>query len=344
MPHLQPEQDALPSGSAPLVSVVIPSYNVEPYIAEAVNSAANQSYRNIEVIVVNDGSTDATGSVVRDLIRRRQDERIRVVDQANAGLSAARNTGIEHASGELIAFLDGDDAWSPRKVERHVAVLQSDQSIGLTGSFSSYMTESGTRTGRVLRGSKLAPTLHDMLRRNHFGNGSTIVVRRQCFERAGTFNTLLKSCEDYEMWCRILWATSYRAVCIPDALTFYRMRGTSLSFNPERFTENADIAMQLLRQAMPSVPRRVFRRGHAEHYRIAAWKALLGGSDAQARDMLKKALTLWPWLAFSDVRPALILAISLVPQWLRQNASTLTERGAARSPDRAQAAPHRRLR
>jgi glycosyltransferase involved in cell wall biosynthesis len=295
------------------VSVVIPSYNVDPYISDAVLSAVSQTYRNLEIIIVNDGSTDGTGEVIDRLIDQTSDKRIRVVKQNNQGLSAARNTGIANASGELIAFLDGDDAWSPHKIEHHVRVLASAESIGLTASYSSYMTEKGRRTGAILAG-KVHPTLHDMLRRNHFGNGSTIVARRQCFEQAGNFNTRLKSCEDYEMWCRILWATEYRAVCIPYPLTFYRLRDSGLSFSAERFTESAELAVSILREYMPFVPGRVFRRARAEHYQIAAWKAVVSGRDQFARSILKRALALCPWLALTDPRPAVVMAAAAVPR------------------------------
>lgn len=308
-------RDAVPA--SPLVSVVVPAYNVEPYIETALNSALDQTYRRLEVIVVNDGSTDGTQAVIDRVVRQRQDPRLRVIQRANGGLSAARNTGIAAAQGELIGFLDSDDAWRSDKLERHVRLFAADPGLGLTFSQSDYMTEAGHLTGTRLRTTRHQPSLHDMLRRNHCGNGSTVVIRRDCFELAGTFREDLKSCEDYEMWCRVLWATGYRAECIALPLTIYRLRDSSLSFNFASFTDNADRAMASLRELMRNVPARRFRAGHAEHYRIAAWKATTTGRNREGAALLGKALRLWPWLLLTDPAATATALALLLPFRMR---------------------------
>lgn len=310
----------------PLVSVIIPCYNVRSFIEDAVDSALDQDYRQLEVIVVDDGSTDDSAEVLKRLQRRRNDHRLRFVFQKNRGLSGARNTGLRHANGDLIAFLDGDDLWTRDKIARHVGLMVSDERIGLSFSDSAYINENGSPTGWVLTKRMLEPTLHDMVRRNHCGNGSSVVARRQCFDLAGFFNEDLKSCEDYEMWCRILWASSYKAVCIPRPLTFYRLRHGSLSFNAARFVEQADRAIHALQELMPFVPSRVFRMGHAEHYRIASWKALLAGDDAQAWSLLARALRLYPWLALTDFRPAVVASALALPSRYRAPAAAFGKR------------------
>jgi hypothetical protein len=152
--------------------------------------------------------------------------------------------------------------------------MSKDETIGISFSFSEYLTEDGRRTGRILLARKARPSLHDMIRRNDVGNGSSAIVRRECFEMAGLFRTELRSCEDYEMWCRILWLSTFRAALTPEPLTLYRLRESSLLFNSVTFVENADRAIAYLRKQMPSVPEKVIRAGHAEHYRIAAWRAV----------------------------------------------------------------------
>jgi len=305
-------------GDQPLVSVVVPAYNVAPYVEQALVSALDQTYRRIEVIVVNDGSTDSTRSVIERVLRDRGDPRLRVIDQPNAGLSAARNSGVDAARGELVAFLDSDDAWRPDKLEKHVRLLARRPRVGLSFSYSEYMTEDGRPTGHGPVTTRLAPSLHDMVRRNQCGNGSSIVVRRECLRIAGPFREELRSCEDYELWCRMLWATSYEAACIPEPLTLYRQREASLSFDAARFTQNADLAMRLLRETMPSIPERLMRAGHAEHYRIAALKAATLGQDEVATRLLARALRLWPWLLVSDRRTLATAATLLMPRRLRQ--------------------------
>jgi glycosyltransferase involved in cell wall biosynthesis len=322
----------------PLLSIVIPAYNVAPYVSQAVYSALEQSLRDIEVIVVDDGSTDGTSQILDEISRACDDPRLRIVRQANGGLSAARNTGIRNARAGYIGFLDADDIWAPEKAELQVLLMQSDPTIGISFSYSEYLTEDGRHTDSILFAEKMEPSLHDMIRRNHAGNGSTPIVRRECFEIAGLFREELKSCEDYEMWCRILWITPYRAACLAKPLTFYRLRESSLSFNSLKFVENADRAIACLRDAMPNLPERVINSGHAEHYRIAAWKAVSSGRHMDALRLLAKGLSLKPMLLFTDWR-AIGTAISIVlPESAR---SWMAAKGKARQ--RAGALHHRAM-
>jgi glycosyltransferase involved in cell wall biosynthesis len=320
--------------AAPLLSIVIPAYNVAPYIAEAVYSALDQTLRDIEVIVVDDGSTDDTPEVLQDIQRLCDDPRLRIIRQDNGGLSAARNTGIRNAHGAFIGFLDSDDIWAPEKAELQIALMQADETIGVSFSYSEYLTEDGRRTGSILFAGKMEPSLHDMIRRNHVGNGSTPIVRRECFEIAGLFREELRSCEDYEMWCRVLWMTPYRAACLPQPLTYYRLRESSLSFNSAKFVENADHAIACLRDAMPNLPESVINTGNAEHYRIAAWKAVSSGRHMDALRLLARAVSLRPMLLFTDWR-AMGTAVSIV---LPESARNWLA-GKAKERQRARALP-----
>lgn len=301
----------------PTLSIIVPAYNVAPYVSAAVLSALDQTFADLEVVVVDDGSTDATPEILRTIEIQRQDPRLRIIRQPNGGLSAARNTAIAAARGDFIGLLDADDLWAPEKAERHLAVMQQDPGIGITFSDSLYLTEEGRPTGMVLTSGRRRPSLHDMIRRNHVGNGSAPIVRRRCFQDVGDFRTDLKSCEDYEMWCRVLRA-GYRAVHLNEPLTYYRLRGTSLSFNFEKFLQNADRAMDYLRANMPHVPPRVFRAGHAEHYRIAAWKAVSSGQTRVGLRLLTKALRLRPSLIVTDWRAIGTAVALLTPAGSRQ--------------------------
>ena len=222
--------------SAPLVSIVIPAYNVAPYICEAVYSALEQTLSNIEVIVVDDGSTDftpksCTTSNAHTTIRACVSYRRRMAAFPRRAIPAF---GMRRAE-PSIGFLDGDDIWAPEKAKLQVGMMLADETIGISFSHSEFLTEDGRRTGSILIAEKTQPSLHDMIRRNYVGNGSSPIVRRKCFEIAGLFREELQSCEDYEMWCRILWLTPYRAQLLPMPLTFYRLRESSLSFNSAKF-------------------------------------------------------------------------------------------------------------
>lgn len=109
----------------PLVTVIMAAYNAEPYVAEAVRSALAQTHRNIELIIVNDGSTDRTAAVLRSF----NDPRIRLIEQANAGISRARNAALDHVHGAFVCFLDADDVMPPRSIEARLAVLTADPGL-----------------------------------------------------------------------------------------------------------------------------------------------------------------------------------------------------------------------
>ena len=299
---------------APRLSIVIPAYNVADYIVAAVNSALDQTFTDLEVIVVDDGSTDQTPVLLAKMGETRRDPRLRIVRQPNGGLSAARNTGIREAHGEYIGFLDGDDLWAADKAERHVAVMDDDPSIGLSFSASEFIEEDGRSTHRRLRPDRLKPSLHQMILRNHVGNGSTPVVRRSCFEIAGVFREDLRSCEDYEMWCRLLWLTEFVAVGIPQPLTFYRLRKSSLSFDVDRFVAQADMALAIIQSSMKEVPHRVIERARSEHYRIAARKAVIAGKTRQARRLLVRAFRIRPVKFLTDPRAIAAFASLALPE------------------------------
>lgn len=302
----------------PLLSIIIPAYNVEDYIKDAIISALDQSMKEIEVIVINDGSTDNTKEIIQSIINERNDPRLRVIDQCNRGLSGARNTGVINARGEYIGFLDGDDIWHRDKAIQHCQLLNNNENIGLTFSLSEYLTEDGCQTGNLLSCTKTRPSLHDMIKRNHIGNGSSPVVRMNCFKVAGNFDEDLRSCEDYEMWCRILCLTEYEAILIPRGLTYYRIRNTSLSFDVNNFLINAYMAVNKMRSLMPNIPSHIFSRAIAEHRRIAAWKAICSGKQETAVNILIQIFKDHPQIILTDEKALLTFFIAILPSYLRE--------------------------
>lgn len=311
--HAGPVPGQAMPGIAPALSVVIPAYNVGSYVGRAVESVLDQTCQDIEVIVVDDGSTDDTAEILASIARDRRDGRLVIVRQANSGLSAARNAGIRRARGRFVGFLDGDDAWHPKKAERHIALMDVDSSAMITFSHSVCIGEDGEPTGVRLETGKPELLLDDLIRSNLIGNGSTPVVRRECFEAVGLFRETLRSCEDYDLWCRILSLPGARAVLVPELLTFYRIRHDSLTFDFERFLGAAEDVMRRLRQDFPEIGERVLREGHAEHYRIAAWKAATTKRRWLALRYLSKALRICPWLPLLDLRASGTLAAIILP-------------------------------
>ncbi len=188
--------------AAPRVTVVTPAYNVAQYIGEAVDSVLRQTFTDFEYLVVDDGSQDNSVEVVRQ--HAGHDPRFRLVPGEHRGLSAVRNTGIREARGQYIAYLDGDDRWHPQFLERQVALIESlPPDVGLVFSRCRLILENGTvvfyqwqRSGRYDFDDFLVGS-------NPARCGSSLLIRRSCFEDVGTFDEDLASVEDLEMWLRI---------------------------------------------------------------------------------------------------------------------------------------------
>ncbi len=212
------------------VSVVIPSFNCGRFIREAVDSALAQTVPPLEVIVVDDGSTDNTSEVMACYATKPQ---VCYLHQKNAGPSRARNSGIRAAQGEFIAFLDADDRWKPDKLERQLDKF-TDDNIGVVFSGSRVFDESGIRSEHLAKESSCAEILPSLVTSTTFFPSSA-VVRKQCFETCGLFDESLKKVEDREMWIRL--AKQYRFGCVPDCLVDYRLHASALNMQTNGMEE-----------------------------------------------------------------------------------------------------------
>lgn len=208
------------------VSVVIPCYNYGRFVCQAVDSALSQTRTQTEVIVVDDGSTDDT----RDRLAPYGD-RIRYIHQKNKGLSAARNTGIRHASGEWVALLDADDWWHKQKLEMQLRAVAGRDEVGLLGS------PSGEDLPEMLPGEPGTRdlTVRDFVLSSRFGP-SGAMIRRRCFESVGFFNEELRSVEDRDMWLRV--AARFPAVCVESPCWWYRQHASQMNRNADRMFSN----------------------------------------------------------------------------------------------------------
>lgn len=220
-----------------LVSVVIPVYNTERYVASTLESVIAQSYKNLEIIIVIDGSTDRSHEICQQF----KDGRIHYVVQENQGLAAARNAGICEAKGEIIGFVDSDDSWHPDKVDRHLAHFERDPDLGVSFSYSALMDEQGESLGTYQKEGNDPSSFSDFYIRNVMGNGSNALIRRTVFTGLGVgdktflpvggFLPELKRAEDYELWSRIAYQTPWKMACIPEPLVNYRINPAGLSSN-----------------------------------------------------------------------------------------------------------------
>jgi glycosyltransferase involved in cell wall biosynthesis len=291
----------------PRLSVVIPAYNVAPWVEAAVRSVLRQTLSNLEVIVVDDGSTDDTPLV----LQRIDDPRLRVIRQDNGGLAAARNTGILAARAEYLGLLDGDDTWMPDKAMRQIRVLDDSPDVTMTYSHSAYLHEhDGSPNGALLLSRSISPSFRDMIIRNHIGNGSTPIGRTADFIQAGLFDRRPLYLEDYEFWPRLMRQTGRRFQLVPEVLTGYRVRNGSGSTQLARFARSSEIACDLMREKMPDVPASWLDLGLASLYRITARKAASFGLRQEALHYLSLAVRKAPSIMLKDARFFPTLAIS----------------------------------
>ena len=199
----------------PKVSVVIPTHNRANYIAHAVESVLDQTFRDYEIIVINDGSTDNTQEVLKKF-----EDKIKLLHQENKGIAQTRNRAIQESTGEYIAFLDSDDYWMPEKLDQQVRILDTHPKVGIVYSRMPIVDKQGNKIGMKPAGPS-GRNFRELLEIWGDLPTSTVMVRRSCFEKAGLFDTALHTMEDIDMWIRI--ARFYDIYEIENkVLAFYR--------------------------------------------------------------------------------------------------------------------------
>jgi len=208
------------------VSVIIPTYNHATFLPWALESVFAQTSHPLEVIVVEDGSTDETAEVLRVY-----EGRIRVLTQPNRGVAAARNAGAAVASGELLAFLDADDAWLPAKLERQVACFGGEPGVGLVHCGVEEVDGRGRQLRTRLDGLGGWVSMEMLLFRRGviLGGGSAAVIRRAAFLDVGGFDEALSTSADWDLYYRI--ARRYPVGFVPEVLVRYRIHGGNMHRN-----------------------------------------------------------------------------------------------------------------
>lgn len=194
----------------PLISVIIPTYNRARMIKRAVESVLAQSYKNFEIIVVDDGSTDGTKEALSEYINKGE---IKYILQNNAGPGVARNNGIQKARGELVAFLDSDDEWMPDKLEKQVKVFQQKGDDIIVFSNMEYINERGEKIGELFQ--KTRPSDGMILKQllsDNFISTSSVVAPRSIILKAGGFaknNKLFSIGEEHILWLKLASSTEF---------------------------------------------------------------------------------------------------------------------------------------
>jgi glycosyltransferase involved in cell wall biosynthesis len=209
----------------PLISVIIPVYNGEKTIKETLDSVLKQTFQDFELIIINDGSQDATVEIVEGI----QEPRIKLYSYSNAGQAASRNRGISHAVGEFIAFLDADDLWTADKLEAQLKALQANPEAAVAYSWTDYIDESNQFLRRGSYISVTGDVYKNLLVVNFLENGSNPLIRAQALAEVGYFDEALPPAEDWDMWLRL--AARYQFVAVPSPQILYRQSSHSMSSN-----------------------------------------------------------------------------------------------------------------
>jgi glycosyltransferase involved in cell wall biosynthesis len=213
----------MPASVAPKISVLLPVYNAEPYLAETIDSVLAQTFSDFELIIINDGSTDRSA----DIIRSYSDKRIRFIEQQNMGLSATLNKGIALARGEYIARQDNDDISLPERFRKQADYLDAHPSAMLLGTSAEIIDDKGCRTGRTLDHQKSSVGLkYNLLFNNPFVH-SSVMFRKAVIVSAGDYRVNNDFFEDYDLWSRI--ARVGDVANLKERLLLYREVQSSMS-------------------------------------------------------------------------------------------------------------------
>ncbi len=217
------------------VSIVIPVYNGERYIEETIQSILNQTYKNLQIIAVDDGSTDDTGLKIEELAK--SDARIAFISQKNKGVSTARNLGYSKSTGEYLCFLDADDLWHPDNIEYKVKYLQNNPEVGLVHADMRVINALGKMTEQVNSGIE-GKCLDELLKweRTVIPAPSSILVKRSVLQEVGLFDIELSTAADQEFFFRV--ANRYTIGRINGVLGYYRVHDQNMSKNVALFEQD----------------------------------------------------------------------------------------------------------
>ena len=277
----------------PKVSIVIPVYNGEKYIRFALESALAQTYDNLEILVVNDGSTDSTESIVQSY----DDERIKYIKKENGGVSSALNLAIKEMKGEYFSWLSHDDTYEPNKVEREISFLKENHYIGKKIIvFSDYylIDEKGKQIAECKKPHlEIEKKPEYALLKGHV-NGLSLLIPKTAFQEYGEFNTEMKCVQDYDMWHRM--SKTYKFIHIPDFLVSTRYHSKQVSNTSPKVVTEGNIFYETLlkeltkkRMAELEGSEYCFMREFAEFYKTTPYDKVQQDCANRAKELFNDA-------------------------------------------------------
>ncbi len=252
----------------PVISVIIPVYNGAKTIRQTIESVLNQTFRDFELIIVNDGSTDKTLEVISSF----KDLRIHVFSYQNAGLSESRNRGIGLAAGEFLSFIDADDLWAPLKLEVELETLRGNPEASVVYSWLDYIDENGDYLKMGCHFLFSGSVYKDLLLMNFVGSGSNIMVRKQVLNSLDTFDETLDAAADWDFCLKL--AECHRFVVVPLVHVFYRQSSNSMCSDVYRL-EKACLKVIERHFKGSSLPLHLQKKSKSNIYAFLAYKTLI---------------------------------------------------------------------
>jgi glycosyltransferase involved in cell wall biosynthesis len=275
-----------------LVTVVIPAFDAARTIAETLRSVCSQTHRRLEILVVDDGSNDATPQIVQR--HGAEDRRIRLVQQPNAGVAAARNRGIAEATSDLVAPIDADDLWHPEKIEKQLAALhRGGEAVALVYTWSAIIDADSWIIAALPGPTCTGSVVNDLFRGNIVGNGSSALMRKAAIAEAGGYDPSLRArsaqgLEDYQLYFRI--ATRHEFSVVPEHLTGYRRTANSMSANVLQMLRSRDIFADEMCRRYPERASEI--RAYRVYFLTYLYNVALGNKQG-LRALRIAALLLW---------------------------------------------------
>ncbi|HLG94867.1 MAG TPA: glycosyltransferase [Bryobacteraceae bacterium] len=285
----------------PQVSVILPIYNAARFVREAVASVLSQSWTDLELIAIDDGSEDASACE----FQQAGDCRSSLIRQEHRGPAAARNTGLRLARGRYIAFMDGDDLWLPGKLEQDVAFLDAHPEADLVFSSMRIVDEFGNGLGRTIRKWSGAVTIRDLLIEDIIGT-PTVLMRREAVEQIGDFDESMPAGSDYDYWLRAALLRPNRLYGVPRVSALYRRHPGQISADWQEQLEFWMRIMAKMRAICPEELAQVERLAGAGIHRALAATAYENGDSDDALRLFQQALRTAPMFLLSDRRTWLL--------------------------------------
>jgi glycosyltransferase involved in cell wall biosynthesis len=274
--------------NGPLVSAIITTYNYGRFVVDAVQSVLAQTYPHVEVIVVDDGSTDDTALRLQPYMGK-----IRYIHQENSGVDAARNNGIAAAKGQFIGLLDADDMWHPQRVQRQMQFIADHPQTAVVGADTIIDLENGwpalpdATPARVVR-------IEELVIAARFAPSSSL-IRKDCFDAVGLFRSNISGAADRDMWIRL--AARFDIILLGIPLMYYRNHGSNMSTAAAHMDEVDRRMLRAVFAEIPALRKRPLLRRKAFSYAasMSSFLYTAAGNQRAALALIVESLVLWPF-------------------------------------------------